>query len=177
MTAQATQASAAPSYHVLQYKYVPDILEKRGPFREKHLELAGQKVNGHHLLVASACAGNECVLRHANVPRSSGDSVVSQRDEGKIVLAGALTDPVDTALFIWKNASQEVSLAHFACMRDCYQGSAPRLGRPVSIYASQILLYSVSLGHLTAAWKMFAQEIEQFVKDDVYVNNNLVTDW
>ncbi|CAL5223834.1 g6413 [Coccomyxa viridis] len=88
----ATQASAAPSYHVLQYKYVPDILEKRGPFREKHLELAGQK-----------------------------------RDEGKIVLAGALTDPVDTALFIWKNASQE--------------------------------------------------EIEQFVKDDVYVNNKLVTDW
>ena len=41
---QATQASAAPSYHVLQYKYVPDILEKRGPFREQHLAAAGQKV-------------------------------------------------------------------------------------------------------------------------------------
>ena len=51
MTAQATQASAAPSYHVLQYKYVPDILEKRGPFREKHLELAGQKVNGNTSLL------------------------------------------------------------------------------------------------------------------------------
>ena len=35
--------------------------------------------------------------------------MILQRDEGKIVLAGALTDPVDTALFIWKNASQEVS--------------------------------------------------------------------
>lgn len=41
---QTTQASAAPTYHVLQYKYVPDILENRGPFREKHLAAAGQKV-------------------------------------------------------------------------------------------------------------------------------------
>ncbi len=49
VTAQATQASAAPSYHVLQYKYIPDILEKRGPFREKHLALAGQKVNGYSI--------------------------------------------------------------------------------------------------------------------------------
>ncbi len=41
----ATQASAAEnSYHVLQYSYVPDILEKRGPFREKHLEGAHKMV-------------------------------------------------------------------------------------------------------------------------------------
>jgi len=26
--------------YVLQYKYVPDVLEKRGPFREEHLQLA-----------------------------------------------------------------------------------------------------------------------------------------
>ena len=44
---QATQASAAPSYHVLQYRYVPDILEKRGPFREAHLGAARQKVAPH----------------------------------------------------------------------------------------------------------------------------------
>ena len=31
-----------------------------------------------------------------------------QKDEGKIVLAGALADPVDSALFIWKNSSKEV---------------------------------------------------------------------
>lgn len=41
---QATQASAAPSFHVLQYKYVPDILEKRTPFREAHLSKAGEQV-------------------------------------------------------------------------------------------------------------------------------------
>ncbi len=41
---QTTQASAAPSFHVLQYKYVPDILEKRTPFREAHLSKAGEKV-------------------------------------------------------------------------------------------------------------------------------------
>ena len=42
--AQATQASAAPTYSVLQYKYVKDILEKRGPFRENHLAAARAKV-------------------------------------------------------------------------------------------------------------------------------------
>ena len=80
--------------------------------------------------------------------------MVLQRDEGKIVLAGALTDPVDTALFIWKNASQEVSRSHCACMRDCYQGSTPLLGRPVSTCASLILLYSVSLGWSAEAWNV-----------------------
>ena len=45
---QVTQASAAPSYHVLQYKYIPEIVEKRGPFREKHLAAAGQKVNCYY---------------------------------------------------------------------------------------------------------------------------------
>ena len=34
--------------------------------------------------------------------------MISQKDEGKIVLAGALADPVDSALFIWKDASREV---------------------------------------------------------------------
>ena len=29
------------SYHVLKYNYVPDILDKRGPYREAHL--AGAK--------------------------------------------------------------------------------------------------------------------------------------
>lgn len=39
------QASgAAPSYHVLQYSYVPDILEKRGPYREAHLAGAAKMV-------------------------------------------------------------------------------------------------------------------------------------
>ncbi len=41
---QTTMASAAPTFHVLQYKYVPDILEKRTPFRETHLAKAGEKV-------------------------------------------------------------------------------------------------------------------------------------
>jgi uncharacterized protein len=31
---------AAPAYHILQYHYVPDILEKRGPYREAHLGAA-----------------------------------------------------------------------------------------------------------------------------------------
>ena len=67
LTAQATQASAAPSYHVLQYKYVPDILEKRGPFREKHLALAGQKVNEWSLNLFLLVPVLACALWHANI--------------------------------------------------------------------------------------------------------------
>ncbi|CAL8463514.1 g3048 [Coccomyxa elongata] len=66
----ATQASAAPSFHVLQYKYVPDILEKRTPFREAHLSKAGE-----------------------------------QAAQGRIILGGALAEPVDSALFVWKNST------------------------------------------------------------------------
>eukprot|EP01025_Chloroclados_australasicus_P042823 TRINITY_DN45560_c0_g1_i2.p4 TRINITY_DN45560_c0_g1~~TRINITY_DN45560_c0_g1_i2.p4 ORF type:complete len:100 (-),score=16.86 TRINITY_DN45560_c0_g1_i2:316-615(-) len=35
---QAQQAT--PAHHILEYKYVADILEKRGPFREKHIAAA-----------------------------------------------------------------------------------------------------------------------------------------
>lgn len=65
-------SAAAPSYHVLTYKYVPDILEKRDPYRAAHLDGARAKAT-----------------------------------EGKIVLAGALQEPVDGAIFIWKDASKE----------------------------------------------------------------------
>jgi hypothetical protein len=33
---------------------------------------------------------------------------VLQVDKGKILLGGALADPVDSALFVWKDASVEV---------------------------------------------------------------------
>jgi hypothetical protein len=32
--------AAWPEFYFLRYKYVPDIMEKRGPHRPKHLELA-----------------------------------------------------------------------------------------------------------------------------------------
>ncbi|KAJ0411815.1 hypothetical protein ATCC90586_002968 [Pythium insidiosum] len=33
-------ASSDKKYYILRYEYVPDILEKRGPFRAQHLENA-----------------------------------------------------------------------------------------------------------------------------------------
>ena len=62
----------APTYHVLQYKYVPDILEKRDPYRAEHLQGAKD--------MAAA---------------------------SKIVMAGALTDPVDGAIFVFKNVTKD----------------------------------------------------------------------
>jgi uncharacterized protein YciI len=54
-------------HHILFYDYVPDVVERRAPFREAHLELAG-----------------------------------SWRDEGKIVMAGALGDPPHGAALVFK---------------------------------------------------------------------------
>lgn len=71
MAAQAG-APAGPKYYILNYKYVPDILEKRGPFREAHLGAANKKL-----------------------------------DAGKLVMAGAAGDPVEGAVFIWKNATKD----------------------------------------------------------------------
>jgi hypothetical protein len=53
--AQAS-AAAAPTYKLLEYKYVPDILEKRGPYRADHLAGAQKKVGPSkaHVLAHSA---------------------------------------------------------------------------------------------------------------------------
>ena len=40
----ASAAADPPKYTLLTYEYVPDILEKRGPYREGHLAAAFQKV-------------------------------------------------------------------------------------------------------------------------------------
>ncbi|KAL4538404.1 hypothetical protein Ndes2526B_g03292 [Nannochloris sp. 'desiccata'] len=60
------------SYYVLKYNYVPDILQKRGPYRAAHL-----------------------------------DGAKKMADQNKLVMAGALTDPVDGAIFIFRNLSRD----------------------------------------------------------------------
>jgi len=72
LSAVNAAAPSPPSYHVLQYKYVPDILDRRDPFRAEHLQ--GAK------------------------------DMAAQR---KIVMAGALTDPVDGAVFVFRDVTKE----------------------------------------------------------------------
>jgi hypothetical protein len=40
----AAAASPAPTRYILSYDYIPDVLEKRGPFRDGHLGLAKSMV-------------------------------------------------------------------------------------------------------------------------------------
>lgn len=42
------QASAQSKYYILDYKYVSDILEKRGPHREAHLDAVRAQVPPQH---------------------------------------------------------------------------------------------------------------------------------
>ncbi|MDQ2882214.1 MAG: YciI-like protein [Actinomycetota bacterium] len=43
-------------YSLLFYDYVPDIVERRAPFREAHLALVGEAHERGHLLMAGALA-------------------------------------------------------------------------------------------------------------------------
>eukprot|EP00882_Tetradesmus_deserticola_P010557 GHRQ01011152.1.p1 GENE.GHRQ01011152.1~~GHRQ01011152.1.p1 ORF type:complete len:140 (+),score=44.32 GHRQ01011152.1:116-535(+) len=70
--ASAAGAAAGPKYFILNYTYVPDILEKRGPYREAHLAGANKQLKA-----------------------------------GQLVMAGAAGDPVEGAVFIFKNTSRD----------------------------------------------------------------------
>ena len=52
----STTTSLAGINYLLQYDYVPDVLEKRGPFREGHLNLAKE------LIEAGKCLSGGYVL-------------------------------------------------------------------------------------------------------------------
>ena len=71
-------AAAAPgddsnnSYFLLTLDYVEGMVEKRGPYREEHL-----------------------------------DGAKKAADEGYCVMAGALLEPVDTGVFVFKNTTKE----------------------------------------------------------------------
>ena len=46
----ATTTLAASTQYLLTYDYIPDVLEKRGPFRAEHLQLAQDLVTSGHCL-------------------------------------------------------------------------------------------------------------------------------
>lgn len=64
---------------VLEYDYVPDILTRRAPHRDAHLELVRRL--------------------HA---------------EGVLLMAGATGDPVDSALFVFRSATDQPARAFVA---------------------------------------------------------------
>jgi uncharacterized protein YciI len=50
----AAAAAPGPKYYLLNYTYVPDIVEKRGPFREAHLAGAKKHLDAGRLVAAGA---------------------------------------------------------------------------------------------------------------------------
>lgn len=59
------------STHLLLYEYVPDMAERRGPYREAHLE-----------------------------------RIKAERDAGRIVMAGALGNPVSGAAIVFRDTDE-----------------------------------------------------------------------
>jgi uncharacterized protein YciI len=71
--------------HVLFYEYVPDVVERRGPYREGHLAL-----------------------------------IRRWYEEGKIVLAGGLGDPVHAGLIVLRVDDPQAAAEEFVA-EDPYQ--------------------------------------------------------
>ena len=100
---QAAAAGGDNTYHVLQYKYVPDLLEKRGPFREHHLAGANTMVRpGEAAPLALTCPTQAVRPPPLLLLTCTINSWVLQAEQNKLVMAGALTDPVDGAIFIFR---------------------------------------------------------------------------
>lgn len=49
-------AQQSPSYSILFYEYVPDMMEKRTPHREEHLKLIRSYRDKGHIFMAGALA-------------------------------------------------------------------------------------------------------------------------
>ncbi|GLC50262.1 hypothetical protein PLESTB_000360200 [Pleodorina starrii] len=50
----ASAAAPPPKYFLLEYKYVPDILEKRTPFRAAHIDGAKKQAEAGKMVMAGA---------------------------------------------------------------------------------------------------------------------------
>ena len=189
-------AGGGNSYQLLQYKYVPDILEKRGPYREQHLA-------GANKLVSRPCTGRAAPADAAGPcappPRSftaprrpPSRPACLQAEKAQLVMAGALTDPVDGAVFIFRNLSREVGVR--AGQGRTGQGRAARgqrcagrAGQPPRCHLHSLVLVKSSserpahrLGEPRPQHPpplAVLQDVEAFVKADPYVSAGLVTDW
>ena len=69
-----TQAAAAPKHYVLQYSYVPDMMQKRDPHRQAHLDAIKQWVRD--LGIAPAMCPS--ALRPAAFRRAAACLIASQ---------------------------------------------------------------------------------------------------
>ena len=78
MASSAQTPPPPPTYTLLTLNYTPDILEKRGPYRDAHLQGA----------------------RDA-------------KTAGKLLMAGALANPVDAGLFVFTPAATEDEIRSF----------------------------------------------------------------
>ncbi|CAI5729227.1 unnamed protein product [Hyaloperonospora brassicae] len=71
--AARSTAAAEPKYYILQYAYVDDMADRRGPFRAEHLERAGKA-----------------------------------KQDGHVVMGGALVKPLDAGVFVFNVADTAV---------------------------------------------------------------------
>jgi len=90
--------SAPPTRYLLNYEYIPDVLEKRGPFREGHIGLAkdmiekGKCVSGGPTLVPGESVPNGALFifnsKEAAEDFVKGDPYV----EGGIVTSHSISE-------------------------------------------------------------------------------------
>lgn len=94
---RAASASAAPpappkKCWLLTYKYVPDILERREPFRDAHLAAARKQVEAGNMLVAGAFTDPTDGAAFVFTPKASRAGIEAFVAADPYVTAGLVTD-------------------------------------------------------------------------------------
>ena len=154
--AAAASPGGAPGYKILQYQYIPEILERRGPHREGHLSAAKQLVEQ-----------GKCVLGGA-----AGDPV----SLGVFVLKG-MSDEVRhrmEGLLIGFNMTVRNAMNDAMCgvpkqfLKAADQGN-------LSSQTRHRVTQTITSGSAEQCQRL--QDIKQFVETDPYFVNGLVTDW
>jgi uncharacterized protein YciI len=87
----ATQSSV-PQHHILFYEYVPDIAERRGPYREAHLGRIRAEKEAGRIVMAGAL---EAIGRPGDASAGSitGGALVFQGVDPEAIEAFAREDP------------------------------------------------------------------------------------
>lgn len=99
---------------VLQYKYIPEILEKRDPHRQGHLDAIKKGVSSvwvkHGKVGDFAHLSRGCDRFYGGDLTSNSSNkrgLPFQIAEDKIVVAGAIADPVDGGLLVFGNVTKD----------------------------------------------------------------------
>lgn len=158
---QAASAAPASPYKILQYEYVPDIIERRGPYRAGHLA-AAQKLNDEGKCVIAGAFGDP-VAGGFFVFKDLSEEVQPQTCSMLMTPFLRLL-PICRLVHLWVGLAFPFADPNWRALNRCC------VPTPEAVHNR-----SQHPATITGVCRL--QDIKAYVKADPYVQNGLVTSW